>query len=127
MSGLLIGYPTPYGRGSGLRAIFGGWSAEGHVHEMHLYNPALRGGIILLLVDVLIVFVFSFPANSRGAMSAGPSPVTSEPPARGPECLQARQKNVDEKPLIRDRFLHFTHADACASDDGSRSDFGVVQ
>lgn len=27
MSGLLMGYPTPYGRGLGLREIFGRWSA----------------------------------------------------------------------------------------------------
>jgi hypothetical protein len=74
MSGLLMGYPTPYGRGLGLREIFGGWSAERYVHEMHLHNPALRVGIILLLVDVLIVFVFSFLANSRGSYVGRPFP-----------------------------------------------------
>jgi len=43
MSGLLMGYPTPYGRGLGLPEIFGD-GQHWHVHEMHLRNPALRPG-----------------------------------------------------------------------------------
>jgi hypothetical protein len=58
----------------GFAGNFRGVSAEGYVHEMHLHNPALRVGIILLLVDVLIVFVFSFLANSRGSYVSRPFP-----------------------------------------------------
>jgi hypothetical protein len=58
----------------GFAGNFAGCSTEGHVHETHLHNPALRAGIILLLVDVLIVFVFSFPANSGGSYVSRPFP-----------------------------------------------------
>ena len=74
--GLLMGYPTPYGRGLGLREIFGRWSASARPLNASP-QPCFATGIILLLVDVLIVFVIGFPANSRRSYASRTFPMTT--------------------------------------------------
>jgi hypothetical protein len=58
----------------GFGEISGRWLARGHGHEMRLHKRARIVATILLLVDVLIVFVFSFPANSRRSYASRPFP-----------------------------------------------------
>jgi hypothetical protein len=62
---------------------------------MHLHHPALRARIVtafLLLVDVLIVFVFSFPANSSGSYASRPFPRDKRATDAKALGLQPRQK-----------------------------------